>query len=138
MDPLLTRRPAAPPNVKAEFGPEAEYIVLGDSIVHDVATMGQCIRCSSNSPVDCGYFGTIVGSASNSNFSDWNYTTAVYILDARFRTIAQTPLATDPAFMASFPPGRCGGTPQHGLQPDTMALITSGCDAMRYTSIKWP
>ena len=27
--------------------------------------------------------------------------------------------------------------PQHGLQPDKMALITSDCDAMRYPSIKW-
>ena len=31
-----------------------------------------------------------------------------------------------------------GGGPQHGLQPATMALITSDCDAMRSPSIKWP
>ena len=30
------------------------------------------------------------------------------------------------------------GPPQHGLQPDTMALITSDCGRMRYRSIKWP
>ena len=29
-------------------------------------------------------------------------------------------------------------TPHHGLYPDKMALITSGCDAMRSLSIKWP
>ena len=28
--------------------------------------------------------------------------------------------------------------PQHGLYPDTMALNTSDCDAMRSPSIKWP
>ena len=28
--------------------------------------------------------------------------------------------------------------PQNGLQPVTMALITSDCDAMSYPSIKWP
>ena len=28
--------------------------------------------------------------------------------------------------------------PQHGVQPDTMALITSDCDAMRSPSLKWP
>ena len=32
---------------------------------------------------------------------------------------------------------RCG-TPQRGLYPGTMALITSDCDAMRSPSIKWP
>ena len=32
---------------------------------------------------------------------------------------------------------RCAAPP-HGLQPDTMAPITSDCDAMRCPSIKWP
>ena len=31
---------------------------------------------------------------------------------------------------------RCD-TPQHGLQPDAMALITLDFDAMRSPSIKW-
>ena len=30
------------------------------------------------------------------------------------------------------------GPPQHGLYPDTMARITSDCDAMRSPSIKRP
>ena len=30
------------------------------------------------------------------------------------------------------------GAPQHGRYSDTMALITSGCGAMRSASIKWP
>ena len=33
---------------------------------------------------------------------------------------------------------RCAPPTQHGLQPDTMAQITSDCDAMRCPSIKWP
>ena len=40
------------------------------------------------------------------------------------------------------PPARMdaagAATPQHGLQPDTMALITSDYDAMRDLIIKWP
>ena len=30
------------------------------------------------------------------------------------------------------------GTPQHELRPDTTALVTSDCDAMRSPSIKRP
>ena len=30
------------------------------------------------------------------------------------------------------------GPHKHGLQSNTMALITSGCDAMHFSSIKWP
>ena len=33
---------------------------------------------------------------------------------------------------------RGAGTPQHGLSPNKMALITSDCDAMRSPSIEWP
>ena len=29
------------------------------------------------------------------------------------------------------------GPPQHGLSSDTMALITSDCGAISYSSIKW-
>ena len=46
---------------------------------------------------------------------------------------------SQPAFAPSAVSGfvRVLPTPQHGLKPDKMALITSDCDAMRSPSIKW-